>query len=110
MKGLEMLERFRVDPAVSSAVFVTMCTDCMGFLSFLGLAAIFGHGAYTHANVSGGAYTLTVIGFLFMTLGGWLGGAIVFVHGMRVLSLVQEPAERAVSPVPHAEKEQAEGG
>ena len=35
------LERFRVDPAVSSAVFVTMCTDCMGFLSFLGLAAIF---------------------------------------------------------------------
>src|SRR6266566_4765387 len=56
---------------------------------FFGLAAIFGHGAYTHANVSGGAYTLTVIGFLFMTLGGWLGGAIVFVHGMRVLSLVQ---------------------
>src|SRR5437667_12390950 len=77
---------------------------------FFGLAAIFGHAAYTHANVSGGAYTLTVIGFLFMTLGGWLGGAIVFVHGMRVLSLVQEPAERAVSPVPHAEKEQAEGG
>jgi hypothetical protein len=27
-----------------------------------------------------------------------------------VLSLVSEPAERAVSPVPHAEKEQAEGG
>ncbi|HMI18543.1 MAG TPA: magnesium transporter [Sphingomonas sp.] len=39
------LEKFKVDPAVSSAVFVTMCTDCMGFLSFLGLAAIFGlHG------------------------------------------------------------------
>jgi len=28
-----------------SAVFVTMCTDCMGFFSFLGLAALFGlHG------------------------------------------------------------------
>jgi len=39
------LEKFRVDPAVSSAVFVTMCTDCMGFFSFLGLAALFGlHG------------------------------------------------------------------
>ncbi len=38
------LEKFRVDPAVSSAVFVTLCTDCMGFLSFLGLAAIFVHG------------------------------------------------------------------
>jgi len=37
------LEKFRVDPAVSSAVFVTMCTDCMGFFSFLGLAAIFVH-------------------------------------------------------------------
>ncbi len=36
------LERFRVDPAVSSAVFVTMMTDCMGFFSFLGLAALFG--------------------------------------------------------------------
>jgi uncharacterized membrane protein len=57
---------------------------------FFALAAIFGHGAYTHGNVSGGAYALTVIGFLLMTLGGWLGGAIVFVHGFRVL-----PAERA---------------
>ncbi|HEY0270730.1 MAG TPA: magnesium transporter [Sphingomonas sp.] len=35
------LERMRVDPAVSSAVFVTMCTDCMGFFSFLGLATLF---------------------------------------------------------------------
>jgi len=77
---------------------------------FFGLAAIFGHASYTHANVSAGAYALTVIGFAFLTLGGWLGGAVVFVHGMRVLSLVNEPAERAVAPVPHAEKEQAEGG
>jgi uncharacterized membrane protein len=76
---------------------------------FFALAAIFGHGAYTHGNVSGGAYTLTVIGFLLLTLGGWLGGAIVFVHGMRVLSLVGEPAGRAASPIPHAEKDAAEG-
>jgi hypothetical protein len=52
---------------------------------------------------------LTVIGFGLLTLGGWLGGAIVFVYGMRVLKLKDEPAGRAVSPVPHAEKEQAEG-
>jgi len=38
------LDRLNVDPAVSSAVFVTMCTDCMGFLSFLGLATLFGLG------------------------------------------------------------------
>jgi magnesium transporter len=36
------LDRFDVDPAVSSAVFVTMMTDVMGFLSFLGLAALWG--------------------------------------------------------------------
>jgi magnesium transporter len=39
------LDRFDIDPAVSSSVFVTMFTDSMGFLSFLGLAALFGvHG------------------------------------------------------------------
>ena len=76
---------------------------------FFGLAAIFGHTAYTHANVSAGSYVLTVIGFGFLTLGGWLGGAVVFVHGMRVLNLVEEPTERAVAPVPHPEKEMAEG-
>ena len=36
------LERAGVDPAVSSAVFVTMMTDCLGFFSFLGLAALWG--------------------------------------------------------------------
>ena len=35
------LERNNVDPAVSSAVFVTMMTDSLGFLSFLGLATLF---------------------------------------------------------------------
>lgn len=76
---------------------------------FFALAAIFGHAQYVHGNVSGGAFTLTVIGFLLMTLGGWLGGAIVYVYGMRVLNLLHEPAERATAPVPHAEKERAEG-
>jgi magnesium transporter len=35
------LDKVRVDPAVSSAVFVTTITDVMGFFSFLGLAALF---------------------------------------------------------------------
>jgi uncharacterized membrane protein len=76
---------------------------------FFALAAIFGHGSYSHANVSAGAYVLTVIGFGFLTLGGWLGGAVVYVHGMRVLGLEREPPDRAVAPVPHREKEEAEG-
>ncbi|MDB5700191.1 MAG: mgtE [Sphingomonadales bacterium] len=36
------LEKAEVDPAVSSAVFVTMMTDVMGFFSFLGLASLVG--------------------------------------------------------------------
>jgi len=32
------LERSGVDPAVASSIFVTMMTDSMGFLLFLGLA------------------------------------------------------------------------
>ena len=39
------LERFGADPAVASSVFVTMTTDSMGFLAFLGLATAWGLGA-----------------------------------------------------------------
>lgn len=36
------LQRLRADPAVASSVFVTMITDSMGFLVFLGLASASG--------------------------------------------------------------------
>ncbi len=36
------LERFNLDPAVASSVFVTMITDSMGFFVFLGLASASG--------------------------------------------------------------------
>ena len=39
------LDRFGADPAVASSVFVTMTTDSMGFLAFLGLATLAGVGA-----------------------------------------------------------------
>jgi uncharacterized membrane protein len=73
------------------------------------LAAIFGHGDYVDAEVNGGSLTLTLVGFGFLTLGGWLGGTVVFVHGMRVLNLVEEPALRAAAPVATAEKQEAAG-
>ncbi|MBV8238116.1 MAG: magnesium transporter, partial [Sphingomonas sp.] len=38
------LDKANVDPAVSSAVFVTTITDVMGFFSFLGLATLWGLG------------------------------------------------------------------
>jgi uncharacterized membrane protein len=74
---------------------------------FFLIAAIVGHGDYVDNEVGGGALVLTLIGFGFLTLGGWLGGTIVFTHGMRVLNLVEEPTERAVTPG-RPEKEQAE--
>jgi len=55
-----------------------------------------------------GAFLLTLIGFFVLTLGGWLGGSVVFNYGMRVLNLVEEPASHAVSPVPRPEEEAAE--
>src|SRR5215218_6972473 len=39
------LERCGADPAVASSVFVTMMTDSVGFLAFLGLATIVGLGS-----------------------------------------------------------------
>lgn len=36
------LERLKADPAISSSIFVTMTTDSMGFLVFLGLATLSG--------------------------------------------------------------------
>jgi uncharacterized membrane protein len=77
---------------------------------FFLLAAIVGHGGYVDGEVGGGGLVLTLVGFGMLVLGGWLGGAIVFVHGMRVLKLVDEPAERAVSPLSQPEKEDAAGG
>jgi magnesium transporter len=39
------LDRMKIDPAVSSAVFVTTITDVTGFFSFLGLASLAGLGS-----------------------------------------------------------------
>ena len=36
-----LLNRFNIDPAAASGVFLTACTDAIGFFSFLGLAYFF---------------------------------------------------------------------
>ncbi|MBA2461713.1 MAG: DUF2231 domain-containing protein, partial [Actinobacteria bacterium] len=73
------------------------------------ITAIAGYSDGMDGVVGSGSLILTLLAFGALTLGGWLGGAIVFVHGMRVLNLVEEPTHRAVSPIPHEEKERAEG-
>lgn len=63
-------------------------------------AVLVGHHGYTQGTVSGGAFALTLVGFVLLTTGGWLGGAVVFVHGMRVLNLVSERFGHAAAPMP----------
>ena len=72
------------------------------------LAAALGYSDGMDGVVESTPFVLTVAGFLMLTVGGWLGGTVVFVHGMRVLNLVEEPARRAAAPVPTPEKEEAE--
>jgi len=88
----------------ATAHMVAMLIASVFFL----LALLVGHDDFKAGDVTTGPLLLTLVGFGLLTLGGWLGGTVVFVHGMRVLNLVDEPTERAVSPVPKPEQEQAE--
>jgi uncharacterized membrane protein len=74
---------------------------------FFVLAAILGHGGYADQSVTTGAFVLTLIGFALLTVGGTMGGGITYVHGMRVLNLPDEPAGRAMAPMPEEEKVEA---
>jgi uncharacterized membrane protein len=78
----------------ATAHMVAMLTATVLFL----VAAGVGHDGYTDARVNGGGLVFTLIGWVVLTVGGWLGGGIVFVHGMRVLNLVDEPALKAARP------------
>lgn len=69
--------------------------------TFFALAAVTGHDQYVAGATEAAPLALTFVGFGLLTLGGWIGGAIVFGYGMRVLGREDEPAMRAVSPVPH---------
>jgi uncharacterized membrane protein len=48
-------------------------------------AALTGHDCFKSGDISAGPFILTVVGFALLTLGGFLGGSLVFVHGMRQL-------------------------
>ena len=67
-----------------------------------------GYGDGMDGTVTDGAFLLTLIGFFVLTVGGWLGGSVVFNYGMRVLNLVEEPASRATSPIAQPEEDAAE--
>lgn len=44
------------------------------------------------------ATTTGVAAYLVLALGGWIGGTIVFVHGMRVESEPEKPTSEAIKP------------
>jgi uncharacterized membrane protein len=72
-------------------------------------AVVAGKESFDEGNVNAGAFVLTLVAYGILTLGGWLGGSVVFTHGMRVLNLVSEPSRSAVAPMRTPEKEDAEG-
>jgi uncharacterized membrane protein len=57
--------------------------------AFFLIAAVVGHDGYAHHDVSTGGLILTLVGFVLLTAGGWLGGSIVFRYGMRVAKKVE---------------------
>ena len=88
----------------ATAHMVAMLTATAFFLVAIGA----GYSDGIDGVVTDGAFILTLIGFFVLTVGGWLGGAVVFTYGMRVLNLVEEPARQAASPVPEPEEKAAE--
>jgi len=66
-----------------------------------GLAAWLQWDGYEDGSVTTGGLVFALVGFGALTAGGWLGGAIVFVHGMRV------EATRSSQEVPRHDRDAA---
>jgi uncharacterized membrane protein len=49
------------------------------------VAAWLQHDGYRHGDVTTGGLVFSLAGLVALIAGGWLGGAMVFVHGVRVL-------------------------
>jgi uncharacterized membrane protein len=54
------------------------------------VAAWLQHRGYTTGGVTTGGLVFSLAGLVALTAGGWLGGAVVFVHGVRVLAAPDE--------------------
>jgi uncharacterized membrane protein len=81
-----------------------------GATGFFVLAIVLGHGDYVDKAVGTLPFVLTLVGFGLLTAGGTMGGSLTYVYGMRVLNLSDEPARKAIAPLPDEEKERAEKG
>jgi uncharacterized membrane protein len=53
-------------------------------VALFGAAAWLQWPGYRHGDVTTGGLVLALLGLAVLAVGGWYGGAVVFVHGMRV--------------------------
>ena len=60
-------------------------TAMVSAVALFALAAWQQHAGYRHGDVTTSGLILAVAGFVVLTVGGWLGGRLVFVLGTRVL-------------------------
>jgi uncharacterized membrane protein len=94
---LEWLDIERGTPAWGTATLhgIVMVTATVFFL----IAVLVGKDSFDSGDVSAAPLLLTLIGYGLLAGGGWLGGSLVFVHGMRVLRR-EEPTGGASAPPP----------
>ena len=83
---------------IATAHMVAMVTATVLFL----LAAVWQHAGYERGEVTTAGLVFTILGFGVLTVGGWLGGTMVFAYGMRVKRRPDEPALEAASPTESA--------
>jgi uncharacterized membrane protein len=69
----------------------------LGAVTLFALAAWQQHRGYVHGDVRTAGLILTLCGAAVLTVGGWLGGTLVFVHGTRVLAPPDESRGSGVS-------------
>jgi uncharacterized membrane protein len=62
-----------------------------------GIAAWLQWDGYRDGSVTTDGLVFALLGFVALTAGGWLGGTIVFVHGMRVEAGQRSPEEDELS-------------
>lgn len=63
-------------------------------VALFAVAAWLQHPGYEHGNVTAGGLIFALAGLAVLTAGGWLGGAVVFVHGTRVVAEEEPTKER----------------
>jgi uncharacterized membrane protein len=61
-------------------------TAMLSAVTLFALAAWQQHPGYQHGDVTTGGFALSLAGLVVLTVGGWLGGSVVFVHGNRVIA------------------------